>query len=112
MTPNSDNYDPTPEAVRALVDRIGKSQFWIATTIGISERRLRYLIAGSREVEGKETDVKITYPEQFALECLAQAAETLNQDRPRTVKFDRPTTSVDATGKRAINVKVRRSGID
>lgn len=86
MTPNSDNHDPKPETVRALVERIGKSQFWIATTIGISERRLRYLIAGSREVEGKTTDVEITYPEQFALECLAQAAETLNQDRPRTLK--------------------------
>ncbi|TCG09348.1 hypothetical protein BZM27_05980 [Paraburkholderia steynii] len=110
MTPNSDNHDPRAETVRKLVERIGKSQFWIATTIGISERRLRYLIAGSREVDGKTTDVEMTYPEQFALESLAQAAETLNQERPRTAKFDRPSTSVDASGKRTINVKVRRSG--
>lgn len=110
MTPNADNHDPRPETVRSLVERIGKSQFWIAATIGISERRLRYLIAGSREVDGKTTDVEMTYPEQFALESLAQAAETLAQDRPRTVKIERPTSFVDASGKRTINVKVRRSG--
>ena len=84
MTPDSDNHVPKPETVRALVERIGKSQFWIAATIGISERRLRYLIAGSREVDGKTVEVLVTYPEQFALECLAQAAETLAKERPRT----------------------------
>ncbi|MFL9904202.1 hypothetical protein PQR71_39795 [Paraburkholderia fungorum] len=83
MTPDSDNHSPTPETVRALVERIGKSQFWIAATIGISERRLRYLIAGSREVEGKSVEVTVTYPEQFALECLALSAEVLGKERPR-----------------------------
>ncbi|KVR11951.1 hypothetical protein WK11_03115 [Burkholderia ubonensis] len=34
------------------------------TRVGISERRLRYLIAGSREVDGKIVDVKLSYPEQ------------------------------------------------
>lgn len=83
MTPDSDNHVPKPETVRALVERIGKSQFWIATTIGISERRLRYLLSGSREVDGKTVEVLVTYPEQFALECLAQAAGTLAKERPR-----------------------------
>lgn len=111
MTPNADNHDPRPETVRTLVERIGKSQFWIATTIGISERRLRYLIAGSREVDGKTTDVEMTYPEQFALECLAQASETLNQDRPRKLKLD-PVVKVDASGNRTINVRMRRTSVD
>lgn len=83
MTPDSDNHAPKPETVRALVERIGKSQHWIATTIGISERRLRYLIAGSREVEGKTVEVLVTYPEQFALECLALAAEVTSKNRAR-----------------------------
>jgi hypothetical protein len=83
MTPDADNHSPTPETVRSLVERIGKSQFWIAATIGISERRLRYLIAGSRELEGKTVEVAVTYPEQFALECLARAAEVLNKERKR-----------------------------
>lgn len=83
MTPDSDNHVPKPETVRALVERIGKSQFWIAATIGISERRLRYLIAGSREVDGKTVEVLVTYPEQFALECLALSAEVMSKERPR-----------------------------
>lgn len=83
MTPDSDNHVPKPETVRTLVDRIGKSQYWIATTIGISERRLRYLIAGSRDVDGKTVEVLVTYPEQFALECLALCAEVLNKERKR-----------------------------
>ena len=83
MTPDSDNHAPKPETVRALVERIGKSQFWIAATIGISERRLRYLIAGSREVDGKTVEVLVTYPEQFALECLALSAEAIAKERPR-----------------------------
>lgn len=84
MTPNCpDPYAPTPDDVRALIKRIDKSQRWIAETIGISERRLRYLIAGSREVDGKPVEVLMSYPEQFALECLALAADALQKERPR-----------------------------
>jgi hypothetical protein len=73
MTPDARKHTPNPEVARALYERIGKSQKWIAERIGISERRFRYLIAGSREVEGKTVAVLLTYPEQFALECLADS---------------------------------------
>lgn len=77
MTPNANLHAPHPETVRNLVKRIDKSQQWIANRIGISERRLRYLMAGTREVDGKETAVLLTYPEQYALEDLARAAEIM-----------------------------------
>jgi 3-oxoacyl-[acyl-carrier-protein] synthase III len=77
MTPNANQHAPHPDTVRNLVKRIDKSQQWIANRIGISERRLRYLIAGTRDVDGKQTDVLLTYPEQFALEELASAAEVM-----------------------------------
>lgn len=77
MTPNANLHAPHPATVRNLVARIDKSQQWIANRIGISERRLRYLIAGTREIDGKQTDVVLTYPEQFALEELASAAEVM-----------------------------------
>ncbi|CAB3784392.1 hypothetical protein LMG28138_01800 [Pararobbsia alpina] len=75
MIPDATKHRKDPKYVRALYERIGKSQKWIADRIGISERRFRYLIAGSREVEGKTVDVVLSYPEQFALECLAEAAD-------------------------------------
>jgi hypothetical protein len=71
MVPNSEGRQESSDYVRALIEQIGQSQRWIAERIGISERRLRYLIAGSREIDGKVVDVKLSYPEQFALECLA-----------------------------------------
>ncbi|KVC81399.1 hypothetical protein [Burkholderia ubonensis] len=77
MTPDARKHQPNPETVRELIQRVGKSQRWIAERIGISERRLRYLLAGSRDVEGKTVAVTITYPEQFALEQLADAAEVM-----------------------------------
>jgi hypothetical protein len=80
MTPDARKHQESPEYVRELVERIGKSQRWIAERIGISERRLRYLIAGTRDVDGKPVDVKLAYPEQFALECLANAAEVMRLD--------------------------------
>ncbi|KVV22321.1 hypothetical protein WK80_22290 [Burkholderia multivorans] len=77
MTPDARKHQPNPDTVRELVQRIGKSQRWIAERIGISERRLRYLIAGTRDVDGKQVEVATSYPEQFALECLADAAEVM-----------------------------------
>lgn len=80
MTPNCpENFASTPEIARALVERIGKSQRWIAERIGIGERKMRYVLAGSREVDGKQIAVTLTYAEQFALECLASAAEAMRQ---------------------------------
>ncbi|MEX3933289.1 hypothetical protein AB4Y32_16050 [Paraburkholderia phymatum] len=69
--------------VRELVKRIDKSQYWIACTIGISERRLRYLLAGSREVDGKTVAVTMTYAEQYALQDLARAAEIMRLEWKR-----------------------------
>lgn len=71
MIPNPPDHPLPYDYVRQLVQRIGKPQHWIAARIGISERRLRYLIAGSREVDGKTVDVTLSYPEQFALESLS-----------------------------------------
>ncbi|HEX8894452.1 MAG TPA: hypothetical protein VF783_14070 [Terriglobales bacterium] len=80
MTPDCpENYSPTPDQLRLLVGRIERSQRWIADRIGISERRLRYLINGTREVDGKTVAVLMTYTEQFALECLANAAEAMRR---------------------------------
>jgi 3-oxoacyl-[acyl-carrier-protein] synthase III len=79
MTPDARTYNETLEYFHDLIARIDKSQRWIAERIGISERRVRYLIAGSRDMEGKTVLVTMTYPEQFALEALASAAETMRQ---------------------------------
>lgn len=81
MTPNCPkNFSPTPEQARDLVARIGKSQRWIAERLGIGERHLRYLLNGTREVNGKTLPVLMTYLEQYALEALALAAETMAQE--------------------------------
>ena len=73
MTPNADNYNPSTDYAAQLVERIGKSQTWIAKRLGVSDRRIRYILNGSRIVNGKAVDVRMSYAEQFALECLADA---------------------------------------
>ena len=60
-----------------LLERIGKSQRWIAERTGISERRLRYLAAGGRLVSTEFVATEMSYIEFFALGCLAEAAETM-----------------------------------
>ena len=75
MLPTPTAYNKSPEYARELVARIGRPQTWIADNSGISRRRLQYIIAGSREVDGELRSVSLTYPEQFTLECLANAAE-------------------------------------
>ncbi len=79
MTPDARHHNETLEYFHSLVARIDKSQRWISERIGISERRVRYLIAGSRDMDGKTAPVTMTYPEQFALEALASAAEAMRQ---------------------------------
>lgn len=72
MRPDSSRHTPSTAALRALVQRCqelhGLSQAGVAARIGISPRRLEYLLAGSRG----EKLVVMTYPEQFALEALAR----------------------------------------
>lgn len=77
MLPNNQNIPATADDFRALMERIGKSQRWIAERTGISERRLRYLAAGGRLVSGEFVPTEMSYIEQFALEQLAQAAEIM-----------------------------------
>lgn len=81
MTPDCPkNFEATPEECRELVARIGKSQRWVGERIGIGDRKMRYLIAGSRDVNGKQVPVTLTYAEYFALQCLASAAEAMGRE--------------------------------
>lgn len=75
MIPDPKAYKPEPSYVRELIDRIGRSQQWIADNCGISKRRIQYLLVGTREVDGEVRKVTMSYPEQFTLEALAQAGE-------------------------------------
>lgn len=75
-------HNPTPEAMRALMERIGKSQIWVADRTGISRRRIQYLLVGSKEFNGETQKVKLTYPEQHILECLADSSDAL-KDAPK-----------------------------
>jgi plasmid maintenance system antidote protein VapI len=79
MTPNAQNHTPTPEYLRQLIKRIDKSQRWIAEASGISERRLRYLVAGKRTIADDEKPVLMDYTEQYVLEQLADAADVFNR---------------------------------
>jgi hypothetical protein len=75
MIPNADNYNPSTEYAAQLVADIGRSQTWIAKRLGVSDRRVRYILNGSRIVNGEPTRVAMSYTEQFALECLAEAVK-------------------------------------
>ena len=65
--------------MRDLMERIGKTQLWVAAQTGISRRRIQYLLVGSKEFSGESQPVSLTYPEQFALECLADAGDVFNK---------------------------------
>lgn len=66
MRPDATSHDPRPEYLRALLDQAGLSQREAARQIGISERVMRYYVAGERTAP---------YPVQFALENLAKKVE-------------------------------------
>lgn len=68
-------HKPTPEYMRELMSRIGKTQIWISDRTGISRRRIQYLLIGSKDFNGELQEVKLTYPEQFILEALAASSE-------------------------------------
>ena len=63
MRPDATHHNPAPARLRALVDASGLSQRAAAQRIGISERVMRYYLAGDRPAP---------YPVQFALESLAR----------------------------------------
>lgn len=83
MYPNADRYNPDTEYANKLVDRIGQTPAWIAQRIGVTEKRMRYILAGSRTVKGDTTEIIMTYAEQFCLECLAAEAKAA-KDRARS----------------------------
>lgn len=80
MMPNPMSHNATPEYVRELIARIGRSQAWIAERSGISRRRIQYLVAGHRMVDGVAVPAIVTYPEQFVLETLAEAGAVFSRD--------------------------------
>ena len=80
MTPNAELYNPSTDYADKLVTRIGQTPGWIAKRIGVTDRRIRYILDGSRTVKGVTTAIEMTYPEKFALECLdAEAAARKKQ---------------------------------
>ena len=62
MKPNASKHNHDPAYLRELLERAGLSQREAARRIGISERVMRYYLAGEREAP---------YPVQYALESLA-----------------------------------------
>ena len=75
MPPNAEFYKPTPEYADKLISQIGQTPSWIAKRIGVTDKRIRYILDGERTVKGETTPIQMTYTEQFALECLAAAAK-------------------------------------
>lgn len=62
MRPDASKHDPRPDYLRALLHQAGLSQREAARRVGVSERVMRYYVAGDRLAP---------YPVQFALEVLA-----------------------------------------
>ena len=83
MYPNADRYNPDTEYANKLVDRIGQTPAWIALRLGVTEKRMRYILAGSRTIKGDTTEILMSYSEQFCLECLAAEAKAA-KDRARS----------------------------
>lgn len=80
MIPNRLTYHkPGANHMRDLMQRIGKSQVWVAERTGISRRRIQYLLVGSKVFAGVTQEVKFSYPEQYILECLADAGEAFGK---------------------------------
>lgn len=61
MIPNASLHNPAPDYLRGLLLRAKLSQRAAARRIGVSERVLRYYLAGERQAP---------YPVQYALESL------------------------------------------
>ncbi|MNV65824.1 hypothetical protein D3C71_1585450 [compost metagenome] len=79
MTPNAEFYKPSTEYADKLISQIGQTPSWIAKRIGVTDKRIRYILDGERTVKGETTPIQMTYTEQFALECLAAAAKASKQ---------------------------------
>lgn len=77
MTPDASKHDPecAPVLLMAL-RKCGLSGRAVADHIGLHVNHISYLKNGHR-TDG--TPVKIKYPVQFCLECLLEAASTLQK---------------------------------
>jgi len=64
MTPDATKHNPSPDYLRALLDRAGVSQREAARRIGVSERMMRYYLADA-------DNRPAPYVVQYALESLA-----------------------------------------
>lgn len=75
-------HNPSPEYIRALVDRTCMSQEAIAGTLGITARSLRYYMTP----ENDRSHVRAPYLVQFGLEVMAHQRPGLglgkDQNRP------------------------------
>lgn len=79
MTPNVSNHRPERDYFLSLIAQTGKSRAWCGRQLGVCATRLTYLAKGERNQNGKIYPVHMTYVEQFALECLAEAMSTANK---------------------------------
>lgn len=75
------NHRTDTQYMRELMEKINKSQVWVADKTGISRRRIQYLLVGTKEFAGEIQDVKLTYCEQFILEALAEQASQCDPQR-------------------------------
>ena len=66
MKPDASLHNPSPDYLRALLERAGLSQREAARRIGVSERMMRYYLA-----DGSADHRPAPYPVQFAIEALA-----------------------------------------
>mgnify|MGYP006195689251 CR=1 FL=1 len=101
MTPNAEFYKPTTEYADKLISQIGQTPSWIAKRIGVTDKRIRYILDGERTVKGETTPIQMTYTEQFALECLAAAAKASNTPTGRPLRLDNSCQSSKTTPKLA-----------
>lgn len=69
MIPDASKHDPSPEYLRALLDRAGVSQREAARKIGVSERVMRYYLAPTDSPGYRPAP----YVVQYALEMLARS---------------------------------------
>ncbi|OJX04564.1 MAG: hypothetical protein BGO72_21365 [Burkholderiales bacterium 70-64] len=68
MLPDAALHNPSPDYIRALLERAGLSQRAAAKRLGISERMMRYYVATD-----SSDHRSAPYCVQFALETLANA---------------------------------------
>ena len=66
MIPNAKKqWNPDPEYIAELLEKIDLPQKEVADRIGVTDRAIRYWVAGEKP---------IPYAAQFCLECLAKDA--------------------------------------